>query len=235
MYVRQRRPGPTPWKPRIKDFILYHELKKRGKTNDEIAEALHIGMNIYWRNRKNFVKYYRKRLKNEGLTEDQVDEKLGESVLDNNPFMKPEILKNFADVGYPIGKLCKMLDCDQGTFWRYMDRHPRLKKIFTLGKEYIDIEVMNSLKKRARGMKIPKVKFGVHQGAFVDEKQYYEILPPDVTAGLAWLINRQGWTRDSVPPQHDHKGKILEALDNMTNDVNDEEMKKFDEQQAEEE
>lgn len=83
-------------------------------------------------------------------------------------------------------------------------KHPEFLGSLNKGKQEADANVANKLYRRALGYKHKAVKMFNHQGVIVRE-EYIEHYPPDTTAAIFWLKNRQsGKWRDKT--DHEHSG-----------------------------
>lgn len=60
------------------------------------------------------------------------------------------------------------------------------------GREIADGKVANALFKKATGYSYKAIKFATHQGVITDKCEYTEYVPPDTSAAIFWLKNRQG-------------------------------------------
>jgi hypothetical protein len=113
-----------------------------------------------------------------------------------------------------IGKLCEFGRTDEEiayffnispkTFDNWKSAHPELLRSLKIGKEIADERVKRSLYARAVGYNYEATRIFMPAGR---EKPVYapyiEHVPPDVTAGIFWLKNRdpQHW-RDSQQLEH---------------------------------
>lgn len=78
----------------------------------------------------------------------------------------------------------------------WKSQHPEFLESLKAGKLSADANVAKSLYRRALGyshdaVKIIAVSDGGNQGSHVEQVPYVERYPPDTTAGIFWLKNRQ--------------------------------------------
>ena len=93
----------------------------------------------------------------------------------------------------------------QNTIDNWKKEHPEFLGSLNKGKDEADARVAQSLYRRALGYSHKAVKIFNQQGAII-EAPYIEHYPPDTTAGIFWLKNRQsGKWRDKT--DHEHTGK----------------------------
>ncbi|MCO1336452.1 hypothetical protein MO867_19140 [Microbulbifer sp. OS29] len=107
-------------------------------------------------------------------------------------------------------KLCKLglTDKELGEFFEvteqtinnWKNKHPEFFESIKRGKNLADANVAESLFRRACGYSHEAVKIMQHNGNPIVQ-EYTEHYPPDTTACLAWLHNRQRekWQRNPDP------------------------------------
>ncbi|WP_444893626.1 hypothetical protein ACJJIE_03840 [Microbulbifer sp. TRSA001] len=107
-------------------------------------------------------------------------------------------------------KLCKLglTDKELGEFFEvteqtinnWKNKHPEFFESIKKGKTLADANVVESLFRRACGYSHEAVKIMQHNGKPIVQ-EYTEHYPPDTTACLAWLHNRQRekWQRNPDP------------------------------------
>ena len=86
--------------------------------------------------------------------------------------------------------MIRVFDIAPQTFYNWRNAHPEFLEALKRGKDAADAKVAVSLYKRATGYEHEAVKIFNDQGAplIVD---YIERYPPDTTAAIFWLKNRQ--------------------------------------------
>lgn len=108
--------------------------------------------------------------------------------------------------------IAKKLGVAYSTFRKYRNEHEALSAALKKGKEVADVEVENSLFKRATGYRYDEVtrelqtvvdEDGEIVKALVETKRVTKEVQPDVTAQIFWLKNRRPdkW-RDKQDIQH---------------------------------
>jgi len=211
-------PLPRKYKPSHSDKIRAYRLYKKEGTQKEIA--IHLGISLValkgaWDSFEEFFERKEASLKVK-LSRIPVGRPKGDRILDGFPLVNAETLHMLAICGYTIPTAAKTIGVAHNTLRTYLAEHPDLQQAFQSGAAIADSEVMMALKARACGMSLKRVKFATFEGAITDSQDYLEDLPPDTSAAAMWLINRKRWTRDSEGAKADNKGRILEALDKLT-------------------
>lgn len=93
------------------------------------------------------------------------------------------------------------------TTWdRWKVAHPKFRGALKDWKIEADARVVRKLYERAMGYSAPDTKFATHEGKISDEREYIKHYPPDTTAAIFWLKNRdkENW-RDRT--DHEHSGR----------------------------
>lgn len=217
-------PGRPKWKPTYEQRIKAYNLWVDHASDLAIARELNISRTAYLQNKNQLEAFFNRRFSR--LNKKKVGRPDG-SMLDNHPLCNANTLRGFAIAGYSMSQVAKLIGCSQPTLSLWLSRRPSLKEIFVNAADRADMQVINALLRRAKGMKQKKIKFASYKGALTDKEVYYEDLAPDPTAATVWLVNRKKWSRDSEGSRDDNRGKILEALDMMT-EIEEEELKQFD-------
>jgi hypothetical protein len=116
--------------------------------------------------------------------------------------------------------LARFFEIDVATLYRWKNEHPDFCEAIKEGKEIADTNVANRLYNRAVGyehddIELKVVSRGGNLGSEVQEipvKKYY---PPDTTAAIFWLKNRQpkAW-RDRV--EVDQSGDIVVRFEGVS-------------------
>lgn len=112
----------------------------------------------------------------------------------------PEKAKLYAENGATDREIAELFDVSERTLHRWKHTYPELAKALQVGKDVADQRVEQSLYRRATGYSFDACKFHVVNGAVV-ETPYVEHVPPDTSAAIFWLKNRQGW-RDKQDVEH---------------------------------
>lgn len=89
------------------------------------------------------------------------------------------------------------------SFYKWKQKYPRLIQALKDGKDNADQKVAQSLYKRALGYEDTDTKFATFEGKITDQVEYTRRFPPDVTACIFWLKNRQRskW-QEKIEQQH---------------------------------
>ena len=102
-------------------------------------------------------------------------------------------------LGHTDVEIAKFFEVSEATINNWKHEHPLFLESIKKGKEFADVEVVQALYNRARGMKIKKqvIKDG-HVTELEDE------IAPDPTSMIFWLKNRQSkaW-RDKQVTEHE--------------------------------
>lgn len=127
---------------------------------------------------------------------------------------KPEYVaqaKKLAARGMTDEEIADILGKSVRTLYYWAANHPAFAKALKQGKKAPDERVQASLYKRACGYEYKSQKVFQHQGKVVRAKTV-EHVPPDTTAAIFWLKNRdpENW-RDRQ--EHEHGGKVIVKLD----------------------
>jgi hypothetical protein len=87
-------------------------------------------------------------------------------------------------------QMCKIFGVSLRSWNNWKKRYPEFKEALRRGKDQADAHVAQALYHRAKGYKHIAFKIMQHEGrAFT--KRYVERFPPDTTACIFWLKNRQ--------------------------------------------
>lgn len=112
-------------------------------------------------------------------------------------------------------ELAAFFEVHQDTISEWKTVHEEFSEALKAGKFEADSKVAQSLYRRARGYSHKAVKIFLHEGqpVIVD---YIERFPPETTAAIFWLKNRQKklWRNkeDDEPPEADKETKIIGGL-----------------------
>lgn len=103
--------------------------------------------------------------------------------------------------------------------WR--KRHRSFDAAITAGREHADAQVARSLFQRATGYDNPNAeKIMLTKDGEVIRERYTEHYPPDVTACIFWLVNRQRehgqWKRNTGPEDGNGGGGVTNNVLNVT-------------------
>lgn len=108
--------------------------------------------------------------------------------------------------GFTEKQIAHKVGVSEATWYYWKSRHPELSESLKINKFMADAEVENALYKRARGYTVTEVVeevYGTPTGKLdqngkpiikhdkVHRKTIKKEIPPDTTAGIFWLKNRQ--------------------------------------------
>lgn len=107
-------------------------------------------------------------------------------------------------------QIADFFNIQESTLNNWKIKHPEFLESIKKGKIIADMEVANSLFHRAKGYSLKATKFATFNGQITDQVEYIENLPPDTTAGIFWLKNRQSkqW-REKQEVDHNIKSYTL--------------------------
>lgn len=98
--------------------------------------------------------------------------------------------------------LADFFEVNVDTIHSWKKRHPEFKAKLTEGKTHADMEIGSSLFERAKGFYVNeqqavKIRNATGKGEFTEEVKLVEVtrfVPPDTTAQIFWMKNRQKTT-----------------------------------------
>lgn len=114
------------------------------------------------------------------------------------PSRHPKIAMALARDGYIDIEIAKLIGISRKVFYEWCKRYPKFRDALKKGKLEIDLEVEDSLLKRALGFQYEETEIINHK-TMVDGqeitvpgriKKTKKLIPPDVTACIFWLKNR---------------------------------------------
>lgn len=110
---------------------------------------------------------------------------------------------NYCLLGATDKELATFFEVDEATLNRWKLEHKEFCASIKSGKEEADAVVANSLFHRANGYSHPDVDIKIFRGKVIKTK-IIKCYPPDTTAGIFWLKNRQpGKWRDKKEVAHE--------------------------------
>ena len=116
------------------------------------------------------------------------------------------IALHYTLLGATDADLAAAFNVSRVTINAWKKKHPDFLYSLKRGKLVADAKVAECLYRRATGYDAPAVKIFIHNGKIVEHK-YTEHIPPDVTAQIFWLKNRQ-------PAQFREKPAVVVAVNN---------------------
>ncbi len=99
-------------------------------------------------------------------------------------------IKKLAEFGFIDTQLAELLGVNESTIVRWKQASPELVHVLKEGKEIADARVVMSLYERATGYSHPETHISNHQGE-ITKTEITKHYPPDSTAMIFWLKNRQ--------------------------------------------
>lgn len=109
-----------------------------------------------------------------------------------NPSYHPAMAKLAAEGGRNDDEIANELRISTATLNNWKIKYPEFLECLRAGKKSVDDEVESALLKKALGFRENAVKIFMPSGApepiYAPFEEYY---PPDTTAGIFWLKNRQ--------------------------------------------
>ena len=101
------------------------------------------------------------------------------------------------ELGLTEIELCKFFAISKATLTKYKKQYPDFMASLKKGKDVADEKVVRALYRKATGYSHPDVHITNFQGA-VTMTPIIKHYPPDTTACIYWLRNRQQWI-DKLP------------------------------------
>ncbi|MBL7685225.1 MAG: helix-turn-helix domain-containing protein [Deltaproteobacteria bacterium] len=138
------------------------------------------------------------------------------------------LLQKLSAAGLTDKQMSEVFEISEDTFNEYKKR-PEFSETLKEGKSIADEKVERALFERALGFTHKETKFFAHEGIVIDSREVDKVYPPDVTACIFWLKNRnpKEW-RDKqemihsgeVEHKHSAKETLLEKLKNVISGEN---------------
>lgn len=112
-------------------------------------------------------------------------------------------------LGLTDAEMARVFDVEEKTLNNWKDAHPEFLQSLKDGKDIADAQVTKSLYKRATGYEHKAVKISANPNGDEHVTEYIERYPPDTTACIFWLKNRQRakW-RDKVETDVNMAGEL---------------------------
>ena len=115
-------------------------------------------------------------------------------------WLKPEsllLLEAWARDGLTDEQIAEKMKIGTTTLYRWKNEHREIWEALKKGKEVVDVEVENSLLKRAKGCTVVEetqelmINPNTGKRELVTTKKVIKEIPPDTTAQIFWLKNRR--------------------------------------------
>ena len=111
-------------------------------------------------------------------------------------------------------ELSEFFSVSEQTLNKWKKDYPEFLESLKKGKNIADANVASSLYTRAIGYNCKATKFATSNGKITDSKEFIEHYPPDTTAAIFWLKNRQPekWRDKKEVDANVNLGDELESL-----------------------
>jgi len=128
-----------------------------------------------------------------------------------------DLAYKFCLLGATDKELAEMFEVSEVTINNWKDEHEEFSLALKKGKQIADANVADRLYKRAMGFEAPDVVTATFQGMITDMKEVTKVYPPDTTAAIFWLKNRQPkrW-RDKQEIDHTTAGESLKEKPDLS-------------------
>lgn len=125
-----------------------------------------------------------------------------------------QLAENYALLGATDEELADFFNVNVATLNRWKKQFPEFCESLKKGKAVADSNVASKLYNRAIGYDCKATKIVTYEGKVTDQVEYVEHYPPDTTAAIFWLKNRQpGKWRDKKEVENQVKlGDELESM-----------------------
>ena len=111
-------------------------------------------------------------------------------------------------------ELSEFFSVSEQTLNKWKKDYPEFLESLKKGKNIADANVASRLSNRAIGYNCKATKFATSNGKITDSKEFIEHYPPDTTAAIFWLKNRQPekWRDKKEVDANVNLGDELESL-----------------------
>jgi len=123
-----------------------------------------------------------------------------------DPEVHPDRVRKLCLLGLIDQDIAEVFEINVVTHYAWKKRHAEYAKAIKEGKDQADSEVAKSMYKRATGFTVPEEKIFCSRDGEVIRVQTNHYYPPNVTAAIFWLKNRQKDIWRDVQ-RHEHSGK----------------------------
>ena len=128
------------------------------------------------------------------------------------------LLESWARDGLLDEVIAKKIGISKTTLYDWKKKFPNFANALKKGQEVVDIEVENALLKRAKGYMTTETKTETLSDGKKRITTIEKEVPPDVTAQIYWLKNRQPQKWRDKPAEEKEITKIkVELVDNGSN------------------
>ena len=125
-----------------------------------------------------------------------------------------QLAENYALLGATDKEMADLFSVTERTLNQWKKDYPEFLQSLKKGKKIADANVASRLYNRAIGYDCKATKFATSEGKITDSKEYIEHYPPDTTAAIFWLKNRQPekWRDKKEVDANVNLGDELEGL-----------------------
>ena len=125
-----------------------------------------------------------------------------------------QLAENYALLGATDAEIAEFFSVSEQTLNSWKKKFPQFLESLKKGKAVADSNVASKLYNRAIGYDCKATKIVTYEGKVTDQVEYVEHYPPDTTADIFWLKNRQpGKWRDKKEVENQVKlGDELESM-----------------------
>lgn len=88
-------------------------------------------------------------------------------------------------------EMADFFEVAESTLYLWKKEHPEFSEALKKGKMQADAVIAQKLYHRAKGYEHTDIQFVTFQGKITDRVEYIKHYPPDTTAAIFWLKNRQ--------------------------------------------
>ena len=125
-----------------------------------------------------------------------------------------QLAENYALLGATDKEMADLFSVTERTLNQWKKDYQEFLQSLKKGKNIADANVASRLYNRAIGYDCKATKFATSEGKITDSKEYIEHYPPDTTAAIFWLKNRQPekWRDKKEVDANVNLGDELEGL-----------------------
>ena len=128
-----------------------------------------------------------------------------------------QLAENYALLGATDAEMADFFGVSEQTLNTWKKKYPEFLESLKKGKAVADANVASRLCSRAIGYDAKATKFATNEGKITDKVEYIEHYPPDTTAAIFWLKNRQpGKWRDKK--EVENQVKLSDELESMSDE-----------------
>lgn len=128
-----------------------------------------------------------------------------------------QLAENYALLGATDAEMADFFGVSEQTLNTWKKKYPEFLESLKKGKAVADANVASRLYSRAIGYDAKATKFATNEGKITDKVEYIEHYPPDTTAAIFWLKNRQpGKWRDKK--EVENQVKLSDELESMSDE-----------------